>query len=213
MTKSFVFTIVIIISLVLFFYNIFQFLKTLKIGKPENRFNQPLKRLKLVLSVAFGQSKILREPIPGIAHFLIFWGFIILLTAIIETLGEGLFPHFSLSFLGDFYPILATLQEVLILGVVIGVFIGLYRRLISKPKRLDLGKGSMIDASIILGIILFIIIGTLGQTASRIAASHPEDGRFLSNAIAPLIANVGNPELIGEFFWWMHIFLVLGFLN
>ena len=50
----------------------------LKLGKPENRFDHFDKRISNVLAIAFGQTKILRDPIAGPIHFGIFWGFVIL---------------------------------------------------------------------------------------------------------------------------------------
>ncbi len=54
--------------------------------KKDDRFNNYGSRLKNVLKIAFGQSKLLREPIAGIEHFLIFWG-----TAKIENVTKNCF--------------------------------------------------------------------------------------------------------------------------
>lgn len=79
--KNIVFLTVFLASLGFFAYGVRRLILHLKIGKPENRFDQPWERLKNVLVVAFGQSKLLREPLAGTMHFLIFWGFVVLLTA------------------------------------------------------------------------------------------------------------------------------------
>ncbi len=36
----------------------------------------------------FGQRKLLKWSVPGAAHFLVFWGFIILILTIIEAYGD-----------------------------------------------------------------------------------------------------------------------------
>ena len=59
--------------------NIKRLMSYLSIGKKENRFDNIPERIKNVLKVAIGQSKILREPVAGIVHVLIFWGFLIIL--------------------------------------------------------------------------------------------------------------------------------------
>ena len=73
--------------------------------------------------MAFGQSKLLREPFAGILHFLIFWGFVILLSAVVESIGEGILPGFSFAFLGPLYPPLAFLQDSIGVLVVVAVLV------------------------------------------------------------------------------------------
>ena len=38
------------------------------------------------MTVALGQSKIMRELFAGLLHVLIFWGFLALLIAVVETI-------------------------------------------------------------------------------------------------------------------------------
>ena len=45
-------------------------------------------RLRAELVEVFGQRKLLKRPIPGLAHFFTFWGFVILLTTIAEAYGS-----------------------------------------------------------------------------------------------------------------------------
>ena len=45
-------------------------------------------QLKAELMDVFGQRKLLRRPLPGMAHFFVFWGFIILIFTIIEAYGD-----------------------------------------------------------------------------------------------------------------------------
>ena len=66
MIRQISFAIILVISLAGFFLSARRLIRTLRIGRKEDRFDKPTARLKNVLSVAFGQSKLLREPVaPG----------------------------------------------------------------------------------------------------------------------------------------------------
>src|SRR5262249_49338355 len=137
-------------SILFFAYNVRKLLSYLGMGKKELRTDRPSERLKNVLVVAFGQSKLLREPLAGIIHFFIFWGFVILLLAIVEAIGEGLHHGFSLSFLGPLYAPLLVIQDLLGLLVVGSVLIALFRRNVTRPARLDVSGHARMDATVIL---------------------------------------------------------------
>src|SRR5690242_1067546 len=47
-------------------------------GQPENRFDHMGERIQYWVLMVLGQRGVLRDPLPGIAHFFTFWGFIIL---------------------------------------------------------------------------------------------------------------------------------------
>ena len=98
--QSVLFAVVLIAALSFFGWNVRRLLTYLRVGRKENRFDKTGTRIANTLKIAFGQSKLLREPIAGVLHFLIFWGFIILLAAVVESIGEGFTPEFSFSFLG-----------------------------------------------------------------------------------------------------------------
>src|SRR6185312_1985086 len=98
--KSLIFLIVLVVAFGGIILNSKRLLDFLRLGKWTNRFDNALERVRRVLVVAIGQSKIFRDPVAGPVHAFIFWGFIVLLFAVIESIGEGLIGRFSLSFLG-----------------------------------------------------------------------------------------------------------------
>ena len=57
-------------------------------------------QLKAELMDVFGQRKLLRRPLPGLAHFFVFWGFIILLLTIIEAYGDLFSATFAIPLIG-----------------------------------------------------------------------------------------------------------------
>ncbi len=215
--RTLLFLVVLLASFVFFGYNARRLIGYLRRGKPDPRFDRPLDRLKNVLVVAFGQTKLLREPLAGVMHFFIFWGFVILLLAVLEAIGEGFSERFSLAFLGPVYPALVFLQEVLGLLVLLSVVLALFRRYVIRPQRLEVHGHSQWDATLILVLIFLIICSMFGQSAFNIRrgmAAAPS-ARIVSSALAAAIGP--GPAGTGEFwfdaFWWMHLLLVLGFLN
>ncbi len=212
---NFVFIFVLISAFLLFFINAKKLINILKIGKEDDRSGKVLERIKRVIVIAFGQTKLLKDPVPGLMHFFIFWGFVILLSAVIESIGEGIYSGFSLVFLGGFYEPLLFLQEFIVLLVITAVLIGFYRRLITKPSRLE--SHSSLDAYFILSMILFIMLSIYGQNSMKMILNegHYSSSRFISVLLMPVFININSElhELFYYIFWWIHIGFVLIFLN
>lgn len=216
-TRSIVFSLVLLCAFGFFAFSIRRLILFLRIGKPDERFDKPWGRVKKTLVVAIAQSKILREPVAGAMHALIFWGFLVLLTAVLESLGEGLLHGFSFRFLGRLYEPLAFMQDMFAGLVVVAVLVALYRRYIVRPKRLEIEGHGQLDAVLILVMILLIMVSMLGQNATRMILDGgvPSGGRFLSAAVRPLFVSFAQSTVNTwfEIFWWTHIAVVLLFLN
>jgi Fe-S oxidoreductase/nitrate reductase gamma subunit len=214
-TRTIIFAIILLGAFVLFGLSLRRMIKLISIGKPENRLDHLSERFKRMMTVAFGQSKLFREPIPGMMHAFIFWGFLVLLSSILEAIGDGLSSGFTFRFIGIFYQPLQFCQDLFVGLVIVGVFIALYRRFILRPKRLQVDGHSQIDATAILLTIFLIMISLLGQNAIRVQFDIDESGHFLSAVLAPILtsSNVSTNNILFEIYWWMHIVLVLGFLN
>lgn len=213
--QNVIFIFVLIAAFGFFGYSVKNLISYLKLGRKEVRTDNIAARFKKVITVAFGQSKLLREPVAGWMHFFIFWGFVILLSSIIGSIGEGFYSSFSFSFLGALFPVLIFAQEAVALLVVLSILTAFYRRLILKPKRLE-GHSSG-EAYLILTLILLIMLTMYGQYSVKAALSFSDVNsyRFISSALAPLFSNMNfnSAENIYHIFWWSHILLVLGFLN
>jgi Fe-S oxidoreductase len=216
-TRSIVFSLVLLCAFGFFAFSIRRLIRFLRIGKPDERFDKPWGRVKKTLVVAIAQSKILREPVAGAMHALIFWGFLVLLTAVLESLGEGLLHGFSFRFLGRLYEPLAFMQDMFAGLVVVAVLVALYRRFIVRPKRLEIEGHGQLDAVLILVMILLIMVSMLGQNATRMILDGgvASGGRFLSAAVRPLFVSFAQSTVNTwfEIFWWTHITVVLVFLN
>jgi Fe-S oxidoreductase len=215
--ESVIFLLALLGALGLFGWQVSRLVSILKLGMPENRFDRPGRRIGMVLNIAFGQTKLLREPFAGLLHFVIFWGFVILLSAVMESIGEGLDPGFSFARLGPIYPPLVFLQDLIGLFVAIAVVVSIVRRLAAPPKRLRVTGHSKWDAILILGLILIVMVTMFGQNATRIAlgGGSANYSRFFSLRVAELFAGMSaaGVGVWSRFFFWGHMLAVLGFLN
>lgn len=218
MMKQIIFSIVFFSAFGFLFYNLKRILSYIKLGQPEDRFNNPAERIKNVLKIAFGQSKLLREPVAGIIHFLIFWGFMLFLLAVIEAIIQGFFPHFSLHFLGSVFTAITLVQDIFGLLVMGSVLWALYRRFIQRVPRLDV-KGHKLDAAIILLLILGVVLSMFGQNITHIANSNfimaDYEVRPVSYYLSGLLINSGSETTrdLYEVFWWIHILIIFAFMN
>src|SRR4030042_4282434 len=170
--KNIIFLIVFILAFTFLSYNVRRLIKYLSVGKKENRFNNISARIKKVFIVVFAQSKLLRDPIAGPIHFLIFWGFMIFLLAVIETIIQGFYSPFTWEFLGFVYSIITVVQDIFGVLVIISVLFALYRRFIQKVDRLKVGKKGSLDAVVILTLILLVCFTMLGQNSSALACNN-----------------------------------------
>ncbi|MDT5345315.1 MAG: hypothetical protein QOE52_4499, partial [Mycobacterium sp.] len=91
------------------------------------------------IAEVFGQRRLLKWTIPGVAHFLTMWGFIILLTVYIEAYGLLFQPNFHIPIIGR-WDALGFLQDFIALGVLVGISTFAIIRLRSEPK--DYGRSS-----------------------------------------------------------------------
>jgi Fe-S oxidoreductase/nitrate reductase gamma subunit len=187
--------------------------------KKDDRRNNAGSRFANVIKIAFGQSKLLRDPVAGIIHFLIFWGFVLFLFAVAESMIQGIYSEFDLQFTGPFYILVTLIQDVFSVLVIIAVLAALYRRYIIHIPRLEVDKKGKADATFILLMIMFVCVFMLGQNASLVAV---KEFQLAGNEIRPvsyLLAEIfysgdtANAPLYFEIFWWAHIIVILVFLN
>jgi Fe-S oxidoreductase/nitrate reductase gamma subunit len=209
--KALIFSITLIVAFAIFFFSIRKLYKGLLIGKAENRFDRIPERIKNVLVVALAQSKLLREPVAGLMHAFIFWGFCVLLIVVIESIIQGFVPTFSFNFLGELYVAITFTQDLFGVLVLIGVLVALLRRFVFKIKRLYSEKDGNLDAVFILTLISIVIISMFGQ---NIHSPHSDvySFRFVSDFLRDSL-QVNKSYINFEYFWWIHIITILIFLN
>jgi Fe-S oxidoreductase len=187
-------------------------------GQPGKPYGQWGERLKGVLLFVAGQLRLFRFPVPGTAHFFIFWGFVILSPTIIGAIAEGLAaafnPRFVLPWLGEFGP-LALLQDLMAVAVIIAITRAIYVRLVVAPERYE---GSHRNQAVrVLGFILTVMLGLLIMNAGRISLGEDpiHAWRPVSSTISSLFSGLdeGTVKIIAEASYWIHLGVVMVFLT
>ena len=139
-----------------FAMNIRKLFRNIRLGKDINRSDNKCARFKNMLKIAFGQTKMVRRPISGLLHLVVYIGFIIINIEVLEIVIDGLFGTHRLfqGVLGtDFYGFLIGTFEVLAVLVLLAVFVFWTRRNVVKLKRFlsaEMKGWPKLDADIIL---------------------------------------------------------------
>ena len=201
-----------------FALNVERLVRYLRIGRALDRNDHPIRRLRNVLVVALGQSKLMRDPGPGIMHALIFWGFIVLTAGTLELIAQGIYPPFSYGFLPTWayraYSVSQDVFGVLVLGA---VAFALFRRLVLRPRRLQGDGLEQADAILILTAIAGLMV-TMFLTNAFLLINEPTSvvrEKFVSHALAGAFAGMSRSgaTLGHDVSWWTHAILILAFLN
>ena len=166
--------------------------------------------------IALGQSKMVRRPISGLLHIIVYLGFIIINIEVLEIVIDGLFgTHRIFSSIGSIYGILIGTFEILALLVFIYVIFFWTRRNVIRLKRFmspEMKGWPKQDANLIIyfEIILMGLFITMNATDVQFQAMG--SGNVISGFIAPLFE--GLPlHAIERTAWWLHIIGILIFLN
>ena len=136
--SSIIFTCILILALSLFCFNLSRIIKNIRLGRDLNRSDRRSDRWKNMIRVALGQSKMVRRPIAGVLHIIIYLGFIIVNIEMIEIIVDGVFgSHRFLSFIlpVHLYNFLISSFEILALLVLVACILFLIRRNIIRIKR------------------------------------------------------------------------------
>ncbi len=203
-----------------FGYTVTRILRVLQSAKKIDRFDKIAERLQITLLVAFGQSKILRKPVAGILHALVWWGFLVITIGTVEMMIDGTAgTHHILGVLGPVYDVIIASGEIFAAAILISVILFLARRYFVKPKRFiapEMKPSSKMDATVILFMIFALMVSLLlmnvgySQTHAGYPGAYP-----ISKLIAPLFSGMDHDALhtLYKVNWWIHITLVLVFLN
>ena len=205
--------ILIIFAFGFFLYNIYALIKVLRIGKYDMRFDNIPERIKRVLIYVFGQKRLVKNyTFAGVAHFMIFWGFVIITIGTIEMLMGGVFPGFRLI-PGQAHSVYEFILDIVQLLVLVAIVMGIINRTTIAKRR----EVNGLDAVVVLGLIFGLMVTAFGVTGTAIAMGNGEPSwQPVSNVFASLFFNgMSENGLIfsNEFFWWFHVLIVLGFLN
>ncbi len=210
-----VFSILSVIAFYIFAKKLLTIKRNIHLGRPVELNDQPIARWKNVFLLALGQKKMFRNIPVALLHLILYVGFIIINTELLEIIIDGIFGthRFFKPFLGTLYPILINSFEVLALLVFVACLFFLSRRNITRVKRLisnDLTGWPKTDANLILAIEI-VLMGLF----LLMNAADPTANFIISTWIKPSLSNFNAHQLhtIEQTAWWMHILGIYAFMN
>ena len=169
--------------------------------------------------IALGQSKMVRRPIAGVLHVIVYVGFIIINIELLEIVLDGLLgTHRIFSFMGGFYGFLISSFEILAVLVLISVIVFWLRRNLIKIRRFYENKMKgwpKLDADLILYFEIILMSLFLLMNATDVEFQKMNNGNIISGFIFPFFENYSLETLhiLERTFWWSHIIGILFFLN
>jgi len=207
------------IPLFFLLYGLFFHFRCYRLGRGGKGFDHVLKRMVSLFSTVFTHRTILKDRYGGLMHLFIFWGFFMLFLgtiavfiqdSVLRTLLEAKFLH------GGFYLLFKLTLDLSGILLLVGVSMGIYRRYVLKPSKLDTGP----EYAFVFFLILLITLSGFSLEGLRLSVLKPS-GSFWSP--------VGS--VLGSFFestlqenwrlafhrtlWWVHLglsFLFVAYL-
>jgi Fe-S oxidoreductase/nitrate reductase gamma subunit len=204
-------------------YAFYRRIRLWRLGRPDDRPQPPGKRIRALVNYMivhlllhgrfFGVTRGLRfrELYPGIIHFLIFSGFVVLFIGTVSVAAS----HYFYEFLeGDFYLGYSLTLDIFGLLFIIGVIMAMYRRYIQRPDRLD----NKAEDLVALLLLLFLAVSGFVIEGLRIAATELETnpdlaiwspgGYVLALGFSGL--QQSTLQLWHQPAWWLHALLAIG---
>lgn len=223
---NFLFVVLLALGFGYFALNVKKLVRNIRLGRKVNRFDNPGARWKNMALIALGQSKMVRRPVAGILHIIVYVGFVIINIELLEIIIDGIFgTHRLFSFMGGVYSFLIASFEILAFGVIVSVATFWVRRNIIKLWRFahgDLAGWPKNDANIILYFetVLMLLFLTMNAADGYLQSIHShhytQAGSFpISGFISPLFSGMseGTAIIIERAAWWLHITGILAFMN
>ena len=214
-----------------FVRNVRRLIRNIKLGREVDRSDHPAIRWKKMAKIALGQYKMVRRPVSGIVHIIVYLGFIIINIEVLEIIIDGIFgTHRVFAFAGGFYSFLIGAFEILAFLVLVGVIIFWIRRNVIHIYRFmarEMTSWPKNDANYILYfemvlMLLFLIMNAADHQLQINLAEHYSmangqiAGAFpVSSVFLPLLEDFSTETLIliERTAWWLHILGILFFLN
>ena len=213
------FAILLVFGIGFFVKNSRKITRNIKLGKDINRTDNATARWKNMAMIALGQSKMVKQPIAGVLHIIVYVGFIIVNIEVLEILIDGLFgTHRVLSFLGGIYSFLIASFEILAFLVLISVIIFWIRRMVLRIPRFwnkEMKGFPKNDALNILYFEMVLMSLFLIMNATDIHFQNLNSGNIISQFLVPIFDSfsIDSLHIIERTAWWIHITGILVFLN
>jgi heterodisulfide reductase subunit C len=215
------FAIILFIGIGFFTKNVKKLIRNIKLGQDKDVCDNKTQRWKNMAMIALGQSKMVRRPIAGILHVIVYIGFVIINIEVLEIIIDGLLGthRIGLQVLPQsVYGFLIGCFEILAVLVFIAVVVFWVRRNIIKLARFwksEMAGWPKNDANFILYFEMVLMALFLVMNATDMHFQALNSGNIISQHIASWFSGFseGTLHIIERSAWWLHIIGILIFLN
>jgi heterodisulfide reductase subunit C len=188
-------------------------------GTTEFKLDQISRRIGVLFKDVLGQSNVRRKLMPGLAHTMIFFGFLAVQPHSLELMVKGVCPAFEVGpWIPGLYGGYLFVADILAAFVLVGFAYAIYRRIVVKPHYLTMGT----DANLIILFTCLIIITFQFINAFQILLPV-EPGAYDYRGVFPVSSllvgifglNALSPQqvFIGyQVAYWIHMATILSFL-
>ena len=188
-------------------------------GTTAFKLDRMAQRIGVLFRDVLGQSNVRRKRLPGLAHTMIFFGFLAVQPHSLELMLRGVCPAFEVgNWIPGIYGAYLFVADILAVLVLVGFAYALYRRTVERPQYLTMGR----DANLIILFTCLIIITfqfiNAFQTLLPVApGTYAYQGVFpVSRLLVPLFGlDALSPQqvFVGyQIAYWIHIATILSFL-
>lgn len=199
------------IATVVFARRVLLLVRLLLRARPEKRWDRIPRRAWIAVANVFGQLRLLNEAGIGVAHLVIFYGFVFFATAFWWNLVRGLLPFLPIPYADEVTWMAVPMEALSVLGLA-ALLVAAVRRYVFTPAGLERTR----DATIILTLITLLFVTFLGAQGAKALAGGAVAWSPAGVAVGRAYARLGlAPERGGGLYlwlWWVHMVTVLGFL-
>ncbi len=215
------FVAILFVGIGFFVTNIRKLIRNIKLGQSVNRTDRKKERWKNMAMIALGQSKMVRRPVSGVFHIVVYISFVLMNIEMLEILIDGIFGthRFFQPILGaTFYGIIIGTFEMLAVAVLISVSVFWLRRNVERVKRFwnkEMRGWPKKDGNIILYFEMVLMTLFLTMNTTDVHFQELGQGNVITQFIYPFVEHQSHHtlHLVEQVAWWMHIVGILIFLN
>lgn len=216
-----IFAVILILGIGYFARNVKKLIRNIKLGHKVDVSDNKSQRWKNMVYIALGQSKMVKRPVSGFLHVIVYVGFIIINIEVLEIIIDGLFGTHRIGqqvLPESLYGFLIGSFEILAVLVLVAVTVFWLRRNVIKIKRFlssEMKGWPKSDGNIILYFEVVLMCLFLIMNATDMVFQEANSGNIISQFIAPWfeVLSEGTLTIIERSAWWLHIVGILAFLN
>ncbi len=175
--------------------------KLIRSGQPaDDRTDGLNERIRAQFVEVFGQRKLLKWSVPGLAHLFTFYAFVILASVYLEAYGALFDKEFAIPLIGR-WPVLGFLQDTIAVLALISLGVFSVIRIRNAPERKARASrfyGSHTGGAWLILFMIFNVLWTMflfRGAASALGYLPYESGAWASIGVGNLIGGLSEPTL------------------